>query len=880
MPSVKVDVASVSELKDGEMKEVSLGEGNGKALLSKINGEFYATSHLCPHYKAPLIKGVLSQDGRFRLQTGDIEDGPSVDGLHSYTVEVKGGRVFVTANTDDVKTAKKVPVCVKKNKDNSKVVVVLGGGAAGLVAAEALRQEGFSGRIVLVSRESYLPIDRPKLSKALKVEASKIALRDAEHFKELDIEVRLSTFAISVDTEKKVVTLDNGALLSYNYLIAATGGDPRTLPVQGKELGNIFTLRGVDDSNGIEKAIADIGSEKPNVVVVGSSFIGMEAAAILAKTCKVTVIGMEKVPFERVLGPKVGEALGKLNAANGVTLKMEAMLDRFEPSAKNKSKVGFVVLKSGEKIPADVIIIGAGVIPKTDYFQSPVTFDRDRGITVNAKLQIPNADGVFAVGDIARYPYHLTGESVRVEHWNVAQNQGRVAAHNIAQLAAGKEADKDFVQVPYFWTVQYGKSIRYAGHAESFDEVVIQGSTDVDNLSFVAFYGRKGKVLAVASVAKDPAVSHASELIRVDKMPSIAELQAGKDILTVPLTGDDSKLAFSKKSSKSAGGGSDVTLYIVFGMLIAAAAFANENPKPETMTEEKKEAAEDQKAPQVPPGPGSPQAVTIADNSQAAVKSKSDSPPPPPRIQTISQDSKISAIIRALAIFASIYNLISIPMNIAWTCDMATIGNITLNYILDVFFLADGICECFRQKIDEFGFPVTDPAILAKAYLFGRLGLLSMFGAIPFDLIPLIMGLPSTCNDYRSFYSAQMALFFQNRDLRTDLERAYSIIETLLAAMIFGGLLGLIMALIKSTVKTVASKQAIEDGMIEENIKKFMVSKSFPPHLQDEVMKHIRYKANMMKGMELGKAFGELPDTLTEDIYLCEFFDKNNRKWN
>ncbi|KAJ3217395.1 hypothetical protein HDU67_007978 [Dinochytrium kinnereticum] len=581
MPSLEVDVASVEDLKNGEMKEVSLGEGNGKVLLSKINGEFFATSHLCPHYKAPLVKGVISQDGRvmcpwhgacFRVQTGDIEDGPSVDGLHSFKVKVKGGRVIVAVNSEEVKAGKKVPVCVKKTSSNAQVVVVLGGGAGGLIAAESLRQEGFTGRIILVSREPYLPIDRPKLSKALKVDATKIQLRDEEHFKKLDIEVHLSTTATAVDTGKKTVTLSSGATLTYTYMVIATGGDPRTLPVQGKELGNIFTLRGASDSNGIEKAISEVGSEKPNVVVVGSSFIGMEAAAILAKTCKVTVVGMEKFPFERVLGPQVGEAMGKLNAANGVTLKMESMLDRFEASPKNASKVGFVVLKTGEKIPADVIIIGAGVIPKTDYLKgTDIVLDRDQGITVDAFLRVPNAMGVFAVGDIARYPYHLTGESVRVEHWNVAQNQGRVAAHNIALLAAGRDADRSFVQVPYFWTVQYGKSIRYSGHAESFDDVVIQGSLDVDTISFVAFYGRKGKVLAVASVAKDPAVSHASELLRVDKMPSMDELRAGKDILTVPLTGDKS---FSLAKKASAGATSDMTYFAIFGMLVAVAALA------------------------------------------------------------------------------------------------------------------------------------------------------------------------------------------------------------------------------------------------------------------------------------------------------------------
>ncbi|KAJ3415473.1 hypothetical protein HDV05_004915 [Chytridiales sp. JEL 0842] len=556
MSSVEVDVLAVDELQDGQMKEVSLGEGRGKALISKVNGDFFATSHLCPHYKAPMAKGVLAKDGRimcpwhgacFRVQTGDIEDGPSLDSLQSFEVKVKGGRVYVLAREEDVKAGKKVPVCTKHKVAEEKHVVILGGGAGGAIAAEALRQEGFNGRITLVSREPYLPIDRPKLSKALKIDPSKIQLRDAQFYADHKVDVLLDTVATAVDTEAKTVTLNKGSPLSYSYLILATGGDPRTLPIPGGNLSNIFVMRGANDTNAIEKAVSEF--EKPNVVVVGSSFIGMEAAAILAKTANVTVCGLEKVPFERVLGSQVGEALGKLNTSNGINLMMQTLADRFEASAKNKDKVGAVVFKSGEKVAADVVIIGAGVIPKTDYLKgSGITLDRDQGITVDATMQVPNVEGVFAIGDIARYPYHLTGESVRIEHWNVAQNQGRLAAKNIVALLSGKEPSK-FVQVPYFWTVQYGKSVRYAGHAESFDEVLIQGSLDVDNLSFAAYYARQGTILAVASVAKDPVVSHASELFRAGKFPSIQELRAGKDLLKYSLDGDSSYVHVPKKKT-------------------------------------------------------------------------------------------------------------------------------------------------------------------------------------------------------------------------------------------------------------------------------------------------------------------------------------------
>lgn len=198
-------------------------------------------------------------------------------------------------------------------------------------------------------------------------------------------------------------------------------------------------------------------------------------------------------------------------------------------------------MKSGKQIPCDFVILGAGVIPKTDFLKSSgITLDRDGGISTNGSMQVPDTEGVYAVGDIARYPYHLTGENVRVEHWNVAQNQGRLAANCIIQsIKSPQQPLPVFDQIPYFWTVQFGKSIRYVGHATSFDSTVVQGSTTMDStgggLSFVVYYCRGGKVVGVCSLAKDPVVSHASELLRIGKMPNEKSLRDGLDILTIKL---------------------------------------------------------------------------------------------------------------------------------------------------------------------------------------------------------------------------------------------------------------------------------------------------------------------------------------------------------
>ncbi|KAJ3359632.1 hypothetical protein HDU91_004863 [Kappamyces sp. JEL0680] len=298
-------------------------------------------------------------------------------------------------------------------------------------------------------------------------------------------------------------------------------------------------MRNAEDVTNVENALLQFADKKPNVVIVGSSFIGMEAASILAKVSNVTVIGMEQYPFERVLGTKVGEAMFKLNQHNGIGMEMKQFVEKYDPAPSDPSRVGAVVLKSGKSIPADFVILGAGVIPKTDFLKSSgIPIDKDQGISVTASMEVPNFEGVYAIGDIARYPYHLTGENVRVEHWSVAQNQGRTAAETILAKLNGQPLPV-FKSIPYFWTVQYGKSIRYVGHATSFDDAIVQGSVSLDEtgggLAFVVFYTRNDKVVAVCSLAKDPVVSHASELLRIGKMPTATELRNGKDIMTIPL---------------------------------------------------------------------------------------------------------------------------------------------------------------------------------------------------------------------------------------------------------------------------------------------------------------------------------------------------------
>ncbi|CAH1761907.1 9293_t:CDS:10 [Entrophospora sp. SA101] len=480
----------VNGINDNQMKEVPVGEF--KVLLSRINGQIYATGTKCTHYGAPLRTGVLASDGRltcpwhaacFNVTTGDIEDAPGLDSLQKYKVNIKNDEIFVEADEIALKSGRKPPKCsLEAPPSNETTLLIIGGGAAGNAAAEKARNDGFTGKIIIVSRESYLPIDRPKLSKALGMNVEKIALRSKSFYDDLFISLKLGTSATALDPVSKIVTLDNNEKIKYDSLIIATGASPRAIPIPGINLQNIFYLRAFDDHKNIDNAIGK--EEKKNLVVIGSSFIGMEVASIAAKRANV------------VLGLEIGGALKKLHEKNGIKFYLETGVNSIEAS-------------DGTKIPADIVVVGAGVVPETGFLKGTpgITLERDGSIKVAENFKVEGLDDVYAVGDIARFPYHETGETIRIEHWTFAENTGRAAASEIVI-----KNQKPFKKLPYFWSAQHGKSFRYAGYASSFDDVIIDGS--LDELKFAAYYARGEKILAVATIGKDPIASHSIELKR------------------------------------------------------------------------------------------------------------------------------------------------------------------------------------------------------------------------------------------------------------------------------------------------------------------------------------------------------------------------------
>ncbi|KAF8624511.1 hypothetical protein AX15_005826 [Amanita polypyramis BW_CC] len=474
-----VAVLDETELQDGQMKQVEFDKGS--VLLSRIGDKIYATSAFCTHYGAPLAKGVLTSDGRvvcpwhaacFNVCTGDIEDAPAPFAIHSFKTRVIDGKIHVTANMEDTLKENKnrqAKLMSTAHEVGQKGLIIVGGGSGAFHAVESLREHGYGAPITMFSKETYLPIDRTKLSKALITNPTQIEWRTAADFKiKYGTNIRLGVEVTSVDLANKKVILDGGKdSLPYEKLILATGGIPRRLPIEGANLENVYTFRGVPDSQKVSEA----AQEGKRVVVVGSSFISMEIVATVSKRklASIDVIGMERYPFEAVLGETVGAGLMKYHESQGVKFHMSTKVERIVPREDNPNLAGGVVI-NGNMIPADFVIMGVGVAPATQFLEgSGIKLERDGGIRVDEYLRVRSVSNndVYAIGDIAIYP-QINGDDIRIEHWNVAGNQGRAVGKTIAG------SPQPFVKVPVFWSA-LGQQLRYCGIGHQYDDVIING---------------------------------------------------------------------------------------------------------------------------------------------------------------------------------------------------------------------------------------------------------------------------------------------------------------------------------------------------------------------------------------------------------------------
>lgn len=404
-------------------------------------------------------------------------------------------------------------------------------GSGTMGAVQALREQGFKGEITIISREPNLPLDRTKLSKALITDKTKIEWRPQDWYDSASIATVFDEVN-GVDFQSRSVSTKSGKSFSYTKLILAMGGTPKALPLPGfKDLSNIFLLRIISDAQAIMGAVGE--DKGKNVVVIGSSFIGMEVANCLSSNNNVTVVGMESAPLERVMGSEVGKIFQKLISKSGVKFQMGASVESAQPSQSDGSKVGSVLLKDGTSLPADLVIVGVGVTPATGFLQGnpAIQLEKDGSLRTNESFEVEGLSDVYAIGDIATYPYHGPGGNgtlTRIEHWNVAQNSGRCVAASIAKPSV---APKAFI--PVFWSA-LGSQLRYCGNTPNgWDELFLQGQPD--EAKFAAFYCKGDTVVAVASMQMDPVMSKSAELMRRGNMPSLSELRKGVNVLEVGL---------------------------------------------------------------------------------------------------------------------------------------------------------------------------------------------------------------------------------------------------------------------------------------------------------------------------------------------------------
>ena len=436
----------------------------------------------------------------------------------------KDGGVYIKGKEADIKGGKRT-VNIKPSSKGQEKVVIIGGGSGAFGTLLKLRHHGFDGKVTVITNEG-LPIDRTKLSKALITDASKIHLNPQEWYDDGSIDF-IDEEATSVDFSGKKVKTKSGKDVPYTKLVLATGGTPRNLPLPGfKNLSNIFPLRQISDVQAIMNAVGDKGKK---IVIIGTSFIGMEVGNALAKENNVTLVGMEDAPLERVMGKQVGQMFQKTLEKNGAKFYMGASVDSAVESSKGA--VGAVKLKDGTNLEADLVILGVGVAPATEYLKdnSEVQLNKDGSLSVDESFAVNGLKDVYAIGDIATYPYSGPGGNktpVRIEHWNVAQNMGR----SVGQMIA-KPSSKPNSFIPIFWSA-LGSQLRYCGSTPNgWDDLVLKG--EPDNGKFAAYYTKGDEVVAVASMMMDPVMVQSAELMRIGKMLSKGDIEGGKDIMSV-----------------------------------------------------------------------------------------------------------------------------------------------------------------------------------------------------------------------------------------------------------------------------------------------------------------------------------------------------------
>lgn len=481
------DLAEGIELSKLEEGKPLLGHARGEALVLVRSGEqVFASGATCSHYGGPLAEGLVVghtlrcpwHHACFSLETGEAVGAPALSPIPCYAIVREGGRVKVGEKRDPPRRsleAASVPASI----------VVVGAGAAGAAAVEALRREGYRGPLTLIGDEEPGPVDRPNLSKdylAGTAPEEWIPLRSPDFYRELDVELVLGDPVESLDPKAHTATLKSGKRLGFGALLLATGARPRKLELPGAELAHVHVLRTLADSRAIITGLA----EKKKAVVIGASFIGLEVAVSLRhRGLEVDVVAPDAVPLARILGDEVGRFIQKLHEQKGVRFHLGRKPASISPTS--------VRLDDGSELESSLVVAGVGVTPRTELAEK-AGLEVNGGIVVDAELRTSNPS-IFAAGDVARYPDPISRTPARVEHWVHAERQGQAAARNM--LGQGRP----FADAPFFWSQHYDVTLAYVGHTPSWDRIETRGQ--LVQRDFAAAYLKGGRIVAVLTVGRD-----------------------------------------------------------------------------------------------------------------------------------------------------------------------------------------------------------------------------------------------------------------------------------------------------------------------------------------------------------------------------------------
>ena len=478
---------SLNLLADGGLLQGHVGED--EVLLARNGDTVFAVGAHCTHYRGNLADGLMVGEtvrcplhhACFSVRTGEALRAPALDPLACWRVERHGDTVVVREKNPPSEPKR---AGASSAKPSPASVGIVGGGAAALAAADMLRREGYDGSITIISADEDAPVDRPNLSKdylAGEAQDDWIPLWPPDLYAEKQVDLILRRRVVSIVPAARAVVFEDGSRREFGAILIATGADPVHLPIPGADGSNVLYLRSFANS----RALVERAQSAKHVVVVGASFIGLEVAASLrARGISVDVVAPERVPLEKVMGSEVGRYVQSLHEGHGVVFHLGQTV-----TAVDGRKA---TLSGGGRLEADFVVMGVGVRPATALARQ-AGLAMDRGISVNEYLET-SAAGIFAAGDVARWPDPHSGERIRVEHWVVAERQGQTAARNIL----GRR--ERFDAVPFFWSQHYDVTIRYIGHAEQWDTVTVDGAFET---GCTVTYVRAGRNAAVATIGRD-----------------------------------------------------------------------------------------------------------------------------------------------------------------------------------------------------------------------------------------------------------------------------------------------------------------------------------------------------------------------------------------